>query len=122
MSGASATYHVQPPEPFTFSRPGEWPKWACRYERFRAASGLSEKDEVVQVNTLLYAMGDKADDVLWSFKLSETDQKKYSVVKANRPAFHQETQRNFRACKVQSEKTGRQRICGLIYYRLVCPR
>ena len=77
----SAAYHVQPPEPFTFSRPEEWPKWARRFERFRSASGLAEKDEVVQVNTLLYSMGDEADDVLRSFALSEADQKKYSEVK-----------------------------------------
>ena len=77
----SATYHVQPPEPFTFSRPEEWPKWARRFERFRSASGLAKKDEVVQVNTLLYSVGDEADDVLRSFRLSEADQKKYSEVK-----------------------------------------
>lgn len=78
----SSTYHVQPPEPFTFSRPEEWPKWARHFERFRSASGLSEKDKVVQVNTLLYSIGDEADDIFRSFKLLEGDQKKYNVVKA----------------------------------------
>ena len=33
------------------------------------------------MNTLLYSMGDEADDVLRSFRLSEADQKKYIVVK-----------------------------------------
>ena len=45
------------------------------------ASGLSEKDETVQVNTLLYSMGDEADDILHSFTLSADDMKKYEVVK-----------------------------------------
>ena len=77
----SGTYQVQPPEPFSFSRPSEWPKWARRFERFRVASGLGSKGEEVQVNTLLYAMGDDADDILRSFQLSAADQKKYSEVK-----------------------------------------
>ena len=77
----SGTYQVQPPEPFSFSRPNEWPKWARRFERFRVASGLGSKGEEVQVNTLLYAMGDDADDILRSFQLSTADQKKYSEVK-----------------------------------------
>ena len=55
---ASATYQVTPPEQFNFSHPEEWPKWALRFERFHKASGLKEKDEEVQVNTLIYAMGD----------------------------------------------------------------
>ena len=79
MSGA--TYQVQPPEPFTFSRPSEWPKWLRRFERFRTAAGLAEKGEEVQVNTLLYSMGDDADDILRSFQLSHDDQNKYAVVK-----------------------------------------
>ena len=77
-----AAYHVQPPESFTFSSPEEWPKWARRFERFRSASGLSTKGEVVQVNTLLYSMGDEADDILRSFKLSSDELKKYDTVKA----------------------------------------
>ncbi len=41
-----------------------------RFERFRSASGLSEKSAVVQVNALIYSMGDDADDILRSFGLS----------------------------------------------------
>ena len=71
-----------PPEQFNFTNPEEWPKWARRFERFRKASGLAEKEEEAQVNTLVYSMGDEADDILRSFRLSEEDDKKYSVVKA----------------------------------------
>ena len=53
-----------------------------RFERFQKASGLEEKDEEVQVNTLIYTMGDDADDILHSFPLSAADSKKYDTVKA----------------------------------------
>ena len=45
------------------------------------ASGLSAKDDEAQVNTLIYAMGDEADNILRSFSLSAEDRKKYDVVK-----------------------------------------
>jgi len=48
---------------------------------FRTASGLAGKSEESQVNTLIYSMGDKADDIFQSFKLSEEDLKKYNTVK-----------------------------------------
>jgi len=34
-----------------------------------------------QINTLIYAMGDQADDILNSFKLSATQLKQYHTVK-----------------------------------------
>jgi len=76
-----ATYQVVPPEAFNFNRPEEWTKWIRRFERFRKASGLETKEEA-QVNTLIYTMGDKGDDILRSFSLSEADKKKYDTVKA----------------------------------------
>jgi len=77
----AATYQVVPPEAFNFNRPEEWTKWIRRFERFRKASGLETKDEEAQVNTLIYTMGDKGDDILRSFNLSEADKKKYDTVK-----------------------------------------
>lgn len=73
----TATFQVKPPEPFNFSCPAEWPKWRRRFERFRKASGLDASDEETQTSTLIYAMGDEADDILKSFALSEDDKKKY---------------------------------------------
>ena len=78
----SASFQVSPPEPFTFSRPDEWPKWSRRFERFRIASGLAAKEDKTQVNTLIYCMGDQADDILSSFGLSEDEAKTYETVKA----------------------------------------
>ena len=78
---ATVQYPVSPPGSFNFSQPQEWPKWIRRFERFRIAAELVAKDEEAQVNMLIYTMGDEADDILRSFKLSDTDVKKYSVVK-----------------------------------------
>ena len=75
------TYQVSPPETFNFSQPQEWPKWARRFERFRTVSGLMAKEEVIQVNTLIYSMGDEADDILRSFDLSDVDKRVYRTVK-----------------------------------------
>lgn len=69
------------PESFTFSRPKEWTKWIRRFERFRVASGLAQKDEEVQTNMLIHAMGDQADNILRSFGLLEQDRKRYTIVR-----------------------------------------
>ena len=54
----TALFQVSLPEPFQFSRPEEWVRWIRRFERFRIASGLAQRDGQVQVNPLIYAMGD----------------------------------------------------------------
>lgn len=79
----ATSYQVSPPEQFTFSRPQEWSKWIRRFERFRSASGLNDKPEEVQVNTLIYTMGDEADDILRSFTLTEEDARVYAKVKGS---------------------------------------
>ena len=78
----AATFQVAAPEPFNFSRPEEWTKWIRRFERFRKASGLDAKEDEAQVNTLIYSMGDDADEILRSFALSDADKKKYAPVVA----------------------------------------
>ena len=78
---SATAYQVVPPEPFDFSHPTEWTRWIRRFERFRAASGLEEKGEETQVNTLIYTMGKKADDVFHSFDLTVEEKKKYETVK-----------------------------------------
>ena len=78
----ATTYQVVPPKPFNFSRPNEWTKWIRRFEHFRSASGLDEKSEAAQVNTLIYTMGAEADDIFQSFGLSDEDKKKYETVKS----------------------------------------
>ena len=77
----AASFQVPPPEKFTFSNPEDWSKWIRRFERFLSASGLKEKGDESQVNTLIYCMGEEADDILRSFQMSEDDKKKYKPVK-----------------------------------------
>jgi len=76
-----ASYHVAAPEPFNFSQPTEWEKWIRHFERFRLALGIHRKAEDSQANTLIYLMGDYADDILRSFCLTEEESKTYKTVK-----------------------------------------
>ena len=78
MASGSA---FQPPDPFSFSKLEEWPKWIQRFERFRDASGLDDKEEKTQISTLIYSMGDEAVDILQSFQLTEDELKSYSTVR-----------------------------------------
>ena len=45
------------------------------------ASGLSQRDGEVQVSTLIYAVGDQADDILRSITLMEEERKTYDIVR-----------------------------------------
>ena len=77
----AASYRISAVEEFNFAKPDEWPRWIRRFERFKQASGLSDKKEEVQVSTLVYSLGDQAEDILLSFKLSDEELKKYGTVK-----------------------------------------
>ena len=48
-----------------------WPKWLRRFDRYRVASGLNSKSQTEQVSTLLYAMGDSANDILQTLRLDK---------------------------------------------------
>ncbi|XP_011879086.1 PREDICTED: uncharacterized protein K02A2.6-like [Vollenhovia emeryi] len=70
---------LDPPKPFTFHAE-DWNRWSQRWERYRRAAGLAQRSEEDQVNLLIYSMGDKADDILLSFKLSQEELKRYDTV------------------------------------------
>ena len=74
-----ASVRLQPPSSFDFETPDEWPRWKRRFEQFRLASGLSADDDR-QVSTLLYCMGEEAEDTLTSTNISAADRKKYDAV------------------------------------------
>lgn len=102
-----ASLTVSMPEQFSFIAV-EWENWIKRFQRFRLVSGLSTSEEAVQVSTLIYCMGPKAEDVFASLGLSTEEQKVYSKVvdkitsyfipKVNviyeRARFHQRVQQN----------------------------
>ncbi|XP_052778484.1 uncharacterized protein LOC128215919 [Mya arenaria] len=75
-----ANFNFQHPDKFDFQKQEQWEKWLKRFERFRLASGLGEKDEEVQVNTLIYSMGPEAEEIMSSFNLSNENSKKYDTV------------------------------------------
>ncbi|XP_061127410.1 uncharacterized protein K02A2.6-like [Syngnathus typhle] len=77
----NATFTIQPPEAFDFSRPQQWEKWIRRFERFRLASNLHLSSEANQVNTLIYCMGDEADDILRGQALSDAQRHQYQAVR-----------------------------------------
>ena len=82
-----ATIQMQIPQPFDFSRPDEWSRWKRRFEQFRYASGLSQESGERQVSTLLYCLGQDADDVLRSTNIAEDKRKDYQEVLAKFDAF-----------------------------------
>lgn len=53
-SPPSATFTIQPPEGFDFSKPLDWERWIQRFERFRLANNLHLSSQANQVNTLIY--------------------------------------------------------------------
>ena len=68
------------PTVFPFDTPDYWPKWRRRFEQYRLASGLWKETEERQVNTLLYLLGEEAEDILTSTNISEEDRKNYASV------------------------------------------
>ena len=74
-SGIIASYQIPAIEAFDFSTPTEWPKWIRCFERFRNASGIADNPQESQIDILIFSMGDKADDILQSFNLSEENLK-----------------------------------------------
>ena len=77
-----ASYQITAPEKFNFSCPDEWLRCIRKFKRFCMASGLNDKAEANQVNTLIYTMGDSADDILSFIGLSEEEKGKYDIVKS----------------------------------------
>ena len=84
-----ASLRLQPPSAFNFRTPDEWPRWKKRFEQFRLASGLSVEAEEKQVSTLLYCMGEDADDTLTSTHITADERKQYQAVIAKLDGFFQ---------------------------------
>ena len=75
-----AQVQLKPPSPFDFKTPDDWPRWKRRFEQFRVASGLSQDGVSKQVNTLLYCLGEEAEDVLASTNPSQEETRAYDAV------------------------------------------
>jgi len=64
-----------------------WPKWWSRFEQYRVASVLSKESEERQVSTLLYCLGEEAEDILDTTGISVEHRKQYSQVLSKFDAF-----------------------------------
>lgn len=65
----------QPPDYFNFESPGEWKDWRARFARYAIISKLSTETANIQVNTLVYSIGPKAETVYSSFKWAAAEEK-----------------------------------------------
>ena len=63
------------PKNFSFSKPEEWSKWFCRFQRVGQVFGLSDNSSESQVNMLVYTMDNAADNILSSLGFTD-DQKR----------------------------------------------
>ncbi len=70
-----------PPAQFDFKHPELWDRWLNRFERYRMASGLSEQSSERQATTLMYCLGEEAEDVLAASALTSEERKNYAKVK-----------------------------------------
>lgn len=57
---------LNPPECFPFDRSNQLADWKQRFQRFRSATKLDKEDGEVQVSSLTYAMGNKAEHIFKS--------------------------------------------------------
>ena len=64
---------VKPPEKFTFEKPEQWSQWALRFNRFRTVTKLDKEDETLQVDSLLYIMGEEAEVIFRSMTIKRQD-------------------------------------------------
>ena len=71
----------QPSERFTFRKLEGWPSWIKRFEQYRIALSLDLKEEERQVSSLIYSMGEEAEDILETFRLSDVKLKSYKTVR-----------------------------------------
>jgi len=70
--------NLTPPSIFSFKNTEEWPKWKRRFEQYGQATSLDGEFEERQVNTLLYCLGEDAEDVLNTTRIAAEDKKKYT--------------------------------------------
>jgi len=62
---------LNPPDKFDFSDPAGWTRWSSRWRRFREASGLDSRSDKEQINTLIYTLGEEAEDIVLSRGIAE---------------------------------------------------
>ena len=87
----AVSYRIPAVEKFHFAKPEEWMRWTRHFKRFRQALDLASKSEQVQVSTLVYSLGDKAEDILTLFNLEAEELKLYGTVKGKFESYFEKT-------------------------------
>ena len=105
---------LQTPASFTCNSPDEWPKWKRRFEQYRVASGLNKEYDEHQVSTLLYSLGEEADDVLTSTNITPINWKKFADVIQKFDEFFK-VRKIFKRANALKEKQN----CRTVHYLLV---
>ena len=72
--------NLQPPNPFCYKKTEQWPKWRCHFNQYCVVSGLVGREEEQQVSTLLYCLGEDAEDILGTTRIAVDNKKKYDKV------------------------------------------
>lgn len=67
------------PAPINFEEP-KWDHWKSQFLTFRKVTKLHTDEEDVQVASLKYCMGPEAEEIMATFGLNSTDEKKFDVV------------------------------------------
>ncbi|KAL1421853.1 hypothetical protein MTO96_022771 [Rhipicephalus appendiculatus] len=93
------------PTKLDFRKPEDWTQWHHRWEYYRLISCLSGQDDMTQINTLLYAMGEQAEDVLTALKLTE-EQKSYYVAVTSAFEKHFPAPKECHQCKSEVQLYG----------------
>ena len=70
---------AQPPA-FEFDQPHKFEAWFTRFERYLNVSRIANESDVMKRDTLMYCMGEKAEDILRTFALTAEQKKKYKDV------------------------------------------
>ena len=99
----------QPPQ-FDFKKKASCSVWIKRFDRYRLASGLSEKEGDKQVSALIYAMGPDADEILSQFQRRRREKLRRSEEEL-RQIYLSDAQRAVRSVQILQAASGRTRIC-----------
>ena len=72
------------PGNFDFSRPAKWLEWKDQFDLFRIATKLDKEQQIVQISSVVYAIGRKAHTIYKSFTIGdvadENPERNYDIV------------------------------------------
>lgn len=94
-----------------FSQQDKCLKWSKGFKRFRQVLRLLKEDQESQINTLIYTIGDQADNILNSFNLT--------IIKMRHIIKMRLDEHFVGASKVQSAPP-RRRDCGYFHHCIAC--